>query len=245
MRKVLIIGLLFTFGLALASCGEEAPKPIPKKKKVATHKPAAPAAEEPAVGKEESTKPKVAELKPADSILQLRDPFRSYLTDALQGRGNIAFTEREGESPLQQFDVNQFTVRGIVFGVTIPTAIIQDPTGKTHMIKVGTIIGKHWGKVIKIKKNEVVVHEELLDPSTGQRRSREISLPLVVSTISKLNPMQNEAGEGQQQEQQKSSAGASSAEDDRIKRFESILNTQETYQKFWQPAPTTVPGGLK
>ena len=79
--------------------------------------------------------------------------------------------------PLEQFEVNEFELVGIVTGSGINKAMVQDLTGKGYFIQVGTRIGKMGGKVIRISEKEVVIREPFQD-FLGRKSSRIIALKL-------------------------------------------------------------------
>ena len=82
-----------------------------------------------------------------------RDPFRSFFKTA----GPESITS---PTPLQRFEVDQYQLVGIVWGITSPRSMVQDPEGIGHVIEVGTYIGKNWGKVTQINSDSVVITEE-------------------------------------------------------------------------------------
>lgn len=77
--------------------------------------------------------------------------------------------------PLEQFEVSDFELVGVVTGSGIKKAMVQDLTGKGYFIQVGTRIGKMGGKVVRITAKEVVVEEPFRD-FLGRRSSRAIIL---------------------------------------------------------------------
>ena len=86
-----------------------------------------------------------------------RDPFRTF----------IATVEDEGirsPTPLQRYEIDQYKLTGIIWGVDRPRALVEDPEGVGHVVELGTYIGKNWGKVTQITSNVVVVTEEYLTP---------------------------------------------------------------------------------
>lgn len=83
-----------------------------------------------------------------------RDPFRSFLSNGERAGGDVP------TGPLQMYEVDQYQLVGIVWGVERPRALVQDPDGVGHVMEVGTYIGKNWGKVTRISPEEVVVTEE-------------------------------------------------------------------------------------
>lgn len=86
-----------------------------------------------------------------------RDPFRTF----------IATNEEEeirSPTPLQRYELEQYKLSGIVWGVDRPRALVEDPDGMGHVIELGTYIGKKWGKVTQITSSQLVVTEEYLTP---------------------------------------------------------------------------------
>lgn len=83
-----------------------------------------------------------------------RDPFRSFL----------AFGSRPEDTsprtPLQKYEIDQYQLVGIVWGIDSPRALVEDPEGVGHVMEMGTYVGRNWGKVTQITDNEVVVTEE-------------------------------------------------------------------------------------
>jgi type IV pilus assembly protein PilP len=98
-----------------------------------------------------------------------RDPFRSFV---LEQARELAETER---GPLEQFDLNQLTVTGVVWGTKRRRALISDPSGRGYVIREGTAIGKNDGRVIRIEDNLVLVRETYVD-YLGDRTTKEIEM---------------------------------------------------------------------
>lgn len=83
-----------------------------------------------------------------------RDPFRSFLNFG-------ARDDRETpRTPLQKFEIDQYQLVGIIWGVDRPRALVEDPEGVGHVMEIGTYIGRNWGKVTQVTSGEVVVTEE-------------------------------------------------------------------------------------
>ena len=72
-----------------------------------------------------------------------RDPFRSFEWEQLK----LELTDAGMRGPLEQFDVNQLTVVGVVWNNHNARALVQDPSGMSYIIGEGTRIGKNDGKV--------------------------------------------------------------------------------------------------
>lgn len=100
-----------------------------------------------------------------------RDPFKSSIGQ------DAAVQERRVTTPLQKYDLDQFRVVGVVWGSGDPMAMVEDPEGNGHFLKVDTLIGRNWGKVSRITANSVVVAEEYRD-FQGQLMVNEIVLTL-------------------------------------------------------------------
>ena len=47
-------------------------------------------------------------------------------------------------------------------------AMVQDGSGKGYTVKIGTLVGKRFGQVKQIRRDEIVVQEEFRD-FTGKR----------------------------------------------------------------------------
>ncbi len=86
-----------------------------------------------------------------------RDPFRTFIATAEE-------EEIRSPTPLQRYELEQYQLTGIVWGVDRPRALVEDPEGMGHVIELGTYIGKKWGKVTQITSNQLVVTEEYLTP---------------------------------------------------------------------------------
>lgn len=107
-----------------------------------------------------------------------RDPFRSFLnfdTDSGQGRGTL---------PTQRFEIDQYKLAGLIWGVDRPRALVEDPDKVGHVLEIGTYIGKNWGKVTQITSGEVIVTEEY----------QTLDGELVVNNISLTLPVSDDAG---------------------------------------------------
>ena len=85
-----------------------------------------------------------------------RDPFQSFL-----GSRILDPTVPSNDAPpLQRWDVERYIVRGIIFATESPRALVVDPEGIGHVVRLGTYVGRNWGKVTAIADQLVVVTEE-------------------------------------------------------------------------------------
>lgn len=100
-----------------------------------------------------------------------RDPFRPLAP------ANERKPPRENLSPLEQIDLGQIKLVGIVWNVKEPRAMVEDSAGLGYTIRVGTPIGTREGRVKAIRPGEVVVEETVVD-FYGARKKRETVLRL-------------------------------------------------------------------
>jgi type IV pilus assembly protein PilP len=92
-----------------------------------------------------------------------RDPFKTYFDELL-----LEDQEQENLTELQRFDLDKVKLVAVVVGTATPMAMVQDPSGKGHTVKIGTLIGKRFGQVKHIRRGEIIVQEEFRD-FTGKR----------------------------------------------------------------------------
>jgi len=84
-------------------------------------------------------------------------------------------------SPLQQFELSQLKLVGIIWGIPDARALVEDPVGKGYIVQRGTKVGKNDGTVIRILADELVVLEKYEDFFTGKIRTNEVSMKLLKS----------------------------------------------------------------
>jgi Tfp pilus assembly protein PilP len=90
-----------------------------------------------------------------------RDPFKD--PNQLK-RGEVA----AGTGPLQKYDLDQLRLAFTTTATSAPLALIVDPSNQGHIVQIGDFVGKNWGKVSAIKREEVTVMETIADPNTGR-----------------------------------------------------------------------------
>jgi type IV pilus assembly protein PilP len=157
-------GLLFIAAFAIA-CDSKAPPPPPtptvKKKKDDDKK------------AQDAAKPAAPEDY-AYSPVGKRDPFRPFFVD--QDDADAEKAKRE-LTELQHFETDQLRLVAIIGSTSQPLAMFEDPTGKGHIVTTGTPIGRNGGRVNKIKKDEVVILEELPD-ALGKKKTSPMTIKL-------------------------------------------------------------------
>ncbi|MDP2306857.1 MAG: pilus assembly protein PilP [Pseudomonadota bacterium] len=83
-----------------------------------------------------------------------RDPFQSFIK---RGRAEEI---RADAPPLQRWDIDKYTLKGVIWNTSSPRGLLIDPEATGHSIVLGTYVGRNWGKVTSISEGCVVVTEE-------------------------------------------------------------------------------------
>lgn len=100
-----------------------------------------------------------------------RDPFRSFLME----RAERLALEAQVRGPLEQFDLSQLSLEGVVWQTGNARALVADPSGETYIIAEGARIGKNDGRVISIEDNMVRVKETYVD-YLGRETTKDIEM---------------------------------------------------------------------
>jgi type IV pilus assembly protein PilP len=162
--------------LALAGCEEDAQPTTPPV--VVGGSP--PATATPAGTLAEAVPPSSPVPSWAYSPVGKRDPFRSYLAELRQQKQSGQ--ERKIEET-EKFELDQYQLRGLVTGTAQPSAMVEDPEGKGHVLHVGSKLGKNSGRVTRITSVAIIVTEEKPAP-TGERVRVPITIALPQPEIS-------------------------------------------------------------
>lgn len=170
-RLVAGVICLGAFGLMLTACGAQI-----EMKSAASNAPKAD--EKPKVEAAKEAPKAEAEKDYVYTSIGKRDPFYTPFDD-LNAEAQANKEENVTLSPLQNYDVGTFSVSGIIWGISSPTAMVIAPDGQTYIIKTGSLIGRNWGKVVKIKRDAVVILEQSpLPDGTKVSNMVEIKLPM-------------------------------------------------------------------
>lgn len=100
-----------------------------------------------------------------------RDPFRSFLME----RAERLALETQVRGPLEQFDLSQLSLEGVVWQTGNARALIADPAGETYIVAEGARIGKNDGRVMAIEDNMVRVKETYVD-YLGRETTKDIEM---------------------------------------------------------------------
>jgi hypothetical protein len=98
-----------------------------------------------------------------------RDPFRSFVLDRLKELAGHT------KGPLEQFDVGQLTLHGVVWKTNRPRALVADPSGQVYVVREGDAIGTNEGSVVRIDDNLMLVRETYVD-AMGEQTTKETEM---------------------------------------------------------------------
>ena len=169
--KMILIAISVVFLFLVSGCGggtappSTAPKP---KTPVAERNKPQPVQVAAKVEKKEVAKKEEPEFSynPAGKA----DPFKPFIQLTPEKVPKGAFL-----TPLQKYDISQLKLVAII---TLPegnVALVEDQQGKGYVLKRGTSIGRHDGKVKAIQKDRVIIEEAYSDV-LGQAKANETSL---------------------------------------------------------------------
>lgn len=167
LRVVLAVSILFAF--AFNGCETKAPAPPPVVEKTMP--------KEAAKASEAAQPVPVTVAKPAPVSFYnpagKRDPFVTFLKVREKDTGPAI----SSLPPLQRYELGEFRLVGIIWGLKAPRALVEDSGGKGYAVTIGTKIGRSGGVVTRITEKEIVVREEFRD-YTGSKVKRDTSLKL-------------------------------------------------------------------
>ena len=98
-----------------------------------------------------------------------RDPFRSFVLDRLREQAG------ETKGPLEEYDLMQLQVAGLVWKAEKRRALVIDPSGQGYVVEEGDRIGKNNGRVLEIGDSSMRVREEYVD-FHGEATTKEINM---------------------------------------------------------------------
>ena len=102
------------------------------------------------------------------------DPFHPFSL--------VRASRDDTESPLQRFDLEQLNLTAVIWSIARPKAMVEDPSGRSHMIEIGSDIGKNRGTVTGIADQEVRVLETYVD-YLGHETEKNVTLRIVKSDL--------------------------------------------------------------
>ena len=170
MRTLAIIALV------LAAACKKAPEAPESHAAVATKK----------VARSDVAPPPKSEETYTYSSIGKRDPFRSYL-DVLKQKGAAPETGRRKEET-EKYELDQYKLTGLITGSSQPQALVEDPQGRGHVLRIGARLGKNGGRLTRIISTEITVVEEYRDP-----KGKLVRVPITI----KLPKAEIESGDAQ------------------------------------------------
>ena len=105
-----------------------------------------------------------------------RDPFRCFEWEYMKRE----FADAQQSGPLEQYDLAQLELVGVVWNVGRARALVQDPSGMSYVVAAGARMGKNEGKVMRIDDNLVVVRERYVD-LYGNESTKDVELRIRAS----------------------------------------------------------------
>lgn len=105
-----------------------------------------------------------------------RDPFRSFEWEQMR----LALEANDNRGPLEQFDVSQLSLLGVIWDAKNARALVQDPSGMSYIVAEGAKIGKNNGRVTRIDDNLMVVKETYEDWN-GEETTKDIEMRIRVT----------------------------------------------------------------
>ena len=110
-----------------------------------------------------------------------KDPFKPFMAVKAATPAELAKQKQELKPilPLHSFDVSQFRLIGTVGDPKGGNkAMVVDPAGKGYVLKIGMMIGKNEGKVVRIDTTGVDIVEQFRDENNKVRKET-IRIPLL------------------------------------------------------------------
>lgn len=88
-----------------------------------------------------------------------RDPFLPFIARVSEE----VEEELVPKTELQEYELSQLKLVALMTIGAKQVAMVEDPKGKGHVLKIGTLIGKNKGKVLAIKAGIVLIEEKYRD----------------------------------------------------------------------------------
>lgn len=92
------------------------------------------------------------------------DPFEPLLKEKPEVKtGTLVPVGPVGKkkTPLEKIDLSQLMLKGLIFSHKGNKGLVQESSGKGHIISIGTKIGTNGGKVSIILKDKIIIEEKM------------------------------------------------------------------------------------
>jgi len=128
------------------------------------------------VQKQHSTAQLAQGVAPSIDFSARKDPFKAFV---IETKSVPVIKRGSGYAllPIQNYEVGQFRVLGIITGFKENSALVVDPVGKAYVVKPGMEIGKNGGQIQKIGTTSIDVIEQYRDEN-GKIKKKNIKLTL-------------------------------------------------------------------
>ena len=96
------------------------------------------------------------------------DPFEPLFKETPKigsKSSTYADTGRKPTTVLEKIDLSQLRLTGIILAASGNKALVQEASGRGHIISEGTYIGIHGGRVSAVQRNKVIIDEKMKDVS--------------------------------------------------------------------------------
>jgi Tfp pilus assembly protein PilP len=104
-----------------------------------------------------------------------RDPFEPFIPSLSENEASF-FTQDENEN-IYKYEVSQYRLTAVLMGAQEQYALLEDPSGVSHIVFVGQKVGKTGGKVVRIYKEGLQVLETY-DDAFGKKVMVPIEIAL-------------------------------------------------------------------
>ena len=105
-------------------------------------------------------------LKPLYDPAGKIDPFQPLIKETPKKNSDSATyadTGSKGNHPLENIDLSQLKLTGIILATSGNRALVRESSGRGYVISKGTPIGTHRGRVAGVLKDKVIVKEKMKD----------------------------------------------------------------------------------
>lgn len=108
------------------------------------------------------------------------DPFMPLIRPEEKQAARVDAREKKPKrvlTPLEKLDLSQIRLVAVLLAESGNIAMVEEASGKGYVVRVGTYIGKHEGKVEKILKDRILIKEIVKNfRGVAVPRSREMKL---------------------------------------------------------------------
>ena len=107
-----------------------------------------------------------------------RDPFHSYLKDLTEeSKKDDEAGQRRTRALTEKFRLEQYRLTALITGTSRPHAMVEDPKGSGHILRIGSRLGRNGGRVTRITGQGVTV---TLETSTSGNKKVRVNKTLTL-----------------------------------------------------------------